>query len=154
MKYKKIFEDCKTLALRCGHYEKNPGVSEYAVYMDSFGCDFQVYYYNTFSRGVGEMRESVSVFLGGREVYCYYEHEPSWEKFVDGKWKELVSGLYSYHLHARLEENYCINGTLLELCKSESRRNRKKLSKYCGLCVIVSKKHGRLEVNSPRKRFV
>lgn len=112
-------------------------------YADPLGCDFEIHYYNVMAHGAGEMRQSISVFIGGREVYSWSETTAKYGKiFVSGNWVELVKELDRYELHLRSEEPYAFNHSLLELCKREAKKNREFFEKYTKLCVEIAKKDG------------
>ena len=142
MKYKNIYTICKELALKYGKADKKVDSSEYAVYVDPFGCDLQIYYYNRFYRGIGEMKESMCIYLGGREVFYYDEYHPDWENYVDGHWKDMVQELSYYNFCITMEETYNVNNTIVELCKMESKRNRDFLCKYRDMCSSLAKRDG------------
>lgn len=141
MKYEDVYENCKRL-VSYGETSGRSGVFEHEVYMDSFECDLQIYRSDTLYRGLGEMRESMSVYFGGREVYYFDEYNPDWEFIVKGYWEKLVAELWRHELAVYLEEPHNIGGTLIELCRRESARNREKFNKYCGLCIPFVRRNG------------
>ena len=150
MKHKEVYDSCKKLALSHGMVRENPGVSKSAVYIDPLGCDLQLHYSDVIFLGIGEMRESLRVFLGGREVYSFDAYDSS-EHFVGGYWKDLVPELSNYEVSAVLEEVYRINNTLIELVKEESARYNQKLHKYRDICLSLAKKQGKISRKNERK---
>lgn len=102
-------------------------------------------------RGIGKMRESLHVYLGGREVYSFNENNPDWEYFVGGYWQEVILELQKYEIAVWAGETYNVNGTLLRLCTMEAKRNREILNKYFELCVRLVEKRGNVRINSGKK---
>ncbi|MBQ3432906.1 hypothetical protein IJG22_01245 [Candidatus Saccharibacteria bacterium] len=151
MKYKDVYENCKRL-VSYGETSGRSSISEHEVYVDSFGCDLQIYRSDILYRGIGEMRESMYVYFGGREVYYFNEDNPDWEFIVKGYWEKLVVELWRYEIAVYLEETYNVNGTLLELSRRESAMNREKFNKYCGLCVSFVKRNG-IKTESEASRY-
>ena len=143
MNHKKVYDSCKHLALSHGVVKENPGVSKSAVYIDPLGCDLQLHYSDVIFLGIGEMRESLRVFLGGREVYSFDEYDSS-EHFVGGYWKDLIPELFNFEVSATLEEVYRINNTLIQLVKEESARYSQKLHKYRDICLSLVKNQGKI----------
>lgn len=139
MKYRSIYKDSKELALFYGKSDRNPGISERAVYVDPFGCDFRVCFMDPFYRGIGKMRGNLKIFIGGREVYSFNEDQPEFEWIIDGVWKELATELWSYEFSAKMEEPYKVNNTLVELCKREAEINRAFFDRYRKLCLSFVK---------------
>ena len=142
MKHNDVYESCKSLAMLYGETKWNYSNCEHAIYMDSFGCDLQIFYADILFLGVGERRKSVIVFLGGREVYSFHEDYPDSELFVKGHWTRLVGELSRYEYDLRVGRGYVINGTLLELCRREAIRNREFFNKYRDMCSFLAKKQG------------
>lgn len=142
MEYKNIYDDCEALAMRYGEVYKNRDLSEHATYIDSFGCDLQIFYSNILYLGIGERRKSMNVYLGGRKVYAFHEDYPNSEYLVDGHWVRLVEELGRYEFDLHMEESYVINGTILELCRRESAKNREILNKYREKCYLLAKGQG------------
>lgn len=148
MKYKNIYDECKRLALSFGYVSKESGVYEHAIYIDSFGCDFQVFYDNILARGTGKMHEYIRVYLGGRRVYEFDECEPEREHLVIGYWPDLLHDLYRCNVDTYFEESYTVNNSLLELCKKESIKNRGIFDEYVKICALLARENGELRVRS------
>ncbi|MBR0480192.1 hypothetical protein IJJ49_02965 [Candidatus Saccharibacteria bacterium] len=72
---------------------------------------------------------------------------------VKGHWKKLVTELWRYELATYLGESYNVNGTLLELCRKESAKNRENLNKYCRLCVTFAKRNGTRTESEISRRY-
>lgn len=149
MKYKSIYEDCKNLVSYgvIGGDSKN---FRHEVYLDSFGCDLQIYLNCMLCHADGKMHESIRVYLGGRKVYGFNDGRPDSEYAADGHWKKLVLELWHYELARYLEESYVLNDTLLELCRRESARNRKIMNKYREFCLLLAQKKGKMKKISER----
>ena len=145
MKYKDVYEKCKKLA-SCGETSEKPGVFEKEVYIDSFGCDLQIYRSNVRFPGLSKMQESIKVYFGGRRVYAFYETHPDWESVTNGYWEKLVADLWNYERAIYWEDSYSVNGTLLELCRRESARNREILNGYRENCILLVRRSGVLKI--------
>lgn len=145
MKYKDVYEDCKNL-VSYGVVVADSEDFRRETYLDSFGCDLQVYLNRTSCRATGEMQESIRVYLGGRKVYGFDSERPNNEYMVDGHWRKLISELWHYELSIYLEESYAMNNTLLELCRREAMRNHETMKEYCELCSLLAKKKGRMKI--------
>ena len=150
MKYKDVYENCKTLAMLYGETSGKPGFSEHATYIDPFGCDLQIFYSDVLHLGIGERRKSVDVYLGGGEVYSFSEDHTDLECFVNGHWMRLVEELSHYELDLHVGEVYAINNTTLELCRRESAKNREILNRYREKCLLLTKNHGAFKKNSDK----
>ncbi len=143
MEHQDIFELCKKMARLYGHSKNGLEGSEYMFYADPLGCDFEIHYHNVMAHGVGEMRQSISVFLGGRDIYSQSETTANYGKnYIPGNWEELVEELDKYELHLRSEEPYVLSHSLIELCRREAARNRVFFEKYTKLCVEIAKEDG------------
>lgn len=152
MKYKSIYEDCKNLV----SYGVTGGDSKnfrHETYLDSFGCDLQIYLNCMLCHLTGKMQESIKVYLGGRKVYSFSDGRPDNEYAVGGYWRKLISELRHYELARYLEESYVLNDTLLELCRRESARNRKIMNKYCELCLLLAKQKGEMKIISEKTHY-
>ena len=116
--------------------------------MDPFGCDLQIYGSNVTNGGVCKRKEKISVFLGGRNVYAFYEDRP--ERIIHGFWEKLLEGLWRYELAVCFDEPCCIDNALVEMCKSESLKNRNFFKDISEKGSAVAMRYGELEAVSEK----
>lgn len=143
MKYQDLFNKCRFLAFEYGNIIKSSDSSSvFATYIDSFGCDFMIYYNNL--RSSVKKQDGLDVYLGGRRVYHYTEYlDREREYFINGHWVQLADELGLYEFCQRYDETpYSLNHTLAELCRIEAKSNRDFLKKYQTICVAVAKAKG------------
>lgn len=152
MKHKRVYEDCKNLVFY-GETIIDSKNFKCETYLDSFGCDLQVYRIYTLSYETDAMEESIEVYSGGRKVYSFNDKRPDKEYIVNGHWERLISELWHHELARHLGESYTANGTLLELCRKEAMRNRKIMNKYREFCVLLAKEKGKIPEGARHYKF-
>ena len=148
MQHKKLYEDCTSLLLY-GETIENSKVCVRETYVDPLGCDLQICR-SCWSYKTGEKRKNIRAYFGGRQVYNFSDYSPGCEFAVVGYWKRLLPVLWKYEISKGFEESYAVNGTLLELCRRESARNRKIMNKYYEIGLLLAKKKGRMDTIAER----
>lgn len=145
MDYEWVFDACRELAWYYGHREEKAVVTT-AIYMDPYGCDFQIIYRKW---PIKKAAYALSAYLGGRMVYSFWSRDPEREIFVDGRWIDLVSELRYRYTCLVSGDLYIDNHTLFALCKKEADQNRRVLDGYKQRCLTIMSK----ERDSSRKRY-
>ena len=129
---KEVFEKCKELALKYGRRQEVLMVSLTVEYEDPFGCSLYILYKEVDWKRMMASRNSIQVYLGGREVYFLDEYTGD-EYYESGNWERLIDFLLGPHAY---------NRSLIGACKNEADKNEALLLKYLLGCGALARAEG------------